>query len=211
MTVNNQLTLRRCSADDVHCGKQHDRVPPAAAESSSPLAFDRFIVSEPPLCSLFTLADNIDAAIALSIRSTNVYEEQTMGLYEDEDNTDREDARAQPARTYIAHHARKQLAFGWRALDLYEDKMLTATFGRRLVAPLCLVAHLHHRGQLVSFEAAPCLIMSVFVSAAGGDSGSNNRPMVQCLHCAVRGHFSICLRWTQPGIPCGRCCPAPVR
>lgn len=58
--------------------------------------------------------------IAVSIRSTNVYEEKSMGVFEEEDDEDAIEAQFDTsARTknpkttgnYIRYHARKQLAF----------------------------------------------------------------------------------------------------
>ena len=55
--------------------------------------------------------------IALAVRSTNVYEERSLGVLEDDmDSLDEEpDANGPRARvwgSYLAWHARKQLAFG---------------------------------------------------------------------------------------------------
>lgn len=53
---------------------------------------------------------------AISIRSTNVYEERSMGIFDD-DSEDEEEVeesfsnKPRAAASYIAHHARKQLAF----------------------------------------------------------------------------------------------------
>lgn len=56
--------------------------------------------------------------IALSVRSTNVYEEQSLGIYntpDEEDEFEPEDIQG-PRSTvwgkYLAMHARKQLSFG---------------------------------------------------------------------------------------------------
>ncbi|EGO00821.1 hypothetical protein SERLA73DRAFT_105229 [Serpula lacrymans var. lacrymans S7.3] len=65
--------------------------------------------------------------IALSVRSTNVYEEQSLGIYRDDDESEEEQTfPAQGPRMtvwsrYLAMHARKQLAFDmwWLALALF--------------------------------------------------------------------------------------------
>jgi hypothetical protein len=51
-----------------------------------------------------------------SVRSTNVYEEQSLGIFQDEDE-DEDGFQAVGSRVtvwsrYLAMHARKQLAFG---------------------------------------------------------------------------------------------------
>lgn len=55
--------------------------------------------------------------IDLSIRSTNVYEEQSLGIFPEDDEPDEEDFEPTGPRMtvwsrYLAMHARKQLAFG---------------------------------------------------------------------------------------------------
>lgn len=63
--------------------------------------------------------------IALSIRSTNVYEEKSMGLYEEEEDGTSQIEAAYSSNhnigSYFAHHARKQLAFDiwWLGLALW--------------------------------------------------------------------------------------------
>lgn len=52
-----------------------------------------------------------------SVRSTNVYEERSLGIYEDDTSIDEEGIRQSGNRmtvwgNYLAMHARKQLAFG---------------------------------------------------------------------------------------------------
>ncbi|KAF8891820.1 cation transport protein-domain-containing protein [Infundibulicybe gibba] len=64
--------------------------------------------------------------IAMSVRSTNVYEEQSLGVFDDEDESDDEDdfeptgPRMTVWSRYLAMHARRQLAFDmwWLALAL---------------------------------------------------------------------------------------------
>ncbi|KAG1782036.1 cation transport protein-domain-containing protein [Suillus placidus] len=64
--------------------------------------------------------------IALSVRSTNVYEEQSLGIYKDDDHSEDENAFSTtgPRMTvwsrYLAMHARRQLAFDmwWLCLAL---------------------------------------------------------------------------------------------
>jgi len=56
--------------------------------------------------------------LSLSVRSTNVYEERSLGVYsEDEDEDEEEEFQPTGGRVtvwsrYLAMHARKQLAFG---------------------------------------------------------------------------------------------------
>ncbi len=54
-----------------------------------------------------------------SVRSTNVYEEKSLGIYEDDTSFDEEKINLSGDRVtiwgnYLAMHARKQLAFGMR-------------------------------------------------------------------------------------------------
>ncbi|GAA5947131.1 hypothetical protein JCM3765_002171 [Sporobolomyces pararoseus] len=61
--------------------------------------------------------------IALSIRSTNVYEEKSMGVYDEEDDQDLDNVEAEFAKTrsatqYIGFHARRQLAWDIWAIVL---------------------------------------------------------------------------------------------
>ncbi|KAH9067652.1 cation transport protein-domain-containing protein [Lactarius vividus] len=64
--------------------------------------------------------------IAMSVRSTNVYEERSLGIYEDDSSVDEEGLRLSGDRmtvwgNYLATHARKQLAFDmwWLGLALF--------------------------------------------------------------------------------------------
>jgi len=64
--------------------------------------------------------------IAMSVRSTNVYEERSLGIYEDNISIDEEDLSLSGNRVtvwgnYLAMHARKQLAFDmwWLGLALF--------------------------------------------------------------------------------------------
>ncbi|GAA5892072.1 hypothetical protein JCM6882_005687 [Rhodosporidiobolus microsporus] len=64
--------------------------------------------------------------IAVSIRTTNVYEEKSMGVYDEEYDEDPDDAearfdRSHSATQYIGYHARKQLAFDlwWLGLAVW--------------------------------------------------------------------------------------------
>ncbi|RDB25358.1 Low-affinity potassium transport protein [Hypsizygus marmoreus] len=64
--------------------------------------------------------------IAMSIRSTNVYEEQSLGIFPEDEETDEEDFEPTGPRVsvwsrYLAMHARKQLAFDmwWLGLALF--------------------------------------------------------------------------------------------
>lgn len=54
-----------------------------------------------------------------SVRSTNVYEEQSLGLFQEDEDSDEEEEGFQPIgprvtvwSRYLAMHARRQLAFG---------------------------------------------------------------------------------------------------
>lgn len=53
-----------------------------------------------------------------SVRSTNVYEEQSLGVFQEDDDSDEEDEfqpvgpRVTVWSRYLAMHARRQLAFG---------------------------------------------------------------------------------------------------
>ncbi|GAA5925325.1 hypothetical protein JCM3775_006423 [Rhodotorula graminis] len=64
--------------------------------------------------------------IAVSIRATNVYEEKSMGVYDEDFDEDPDDAEARfekshSATQYIGYHARKQLAFDlwWLGLAVW--------------------------------------------------------------------------------------------
>jgi len=63
--------------------------------------------------------------IAMSVRSTNVYEEQSLGVFRDPENMDENEfqpgARITVWSKYLAMHARKQLSFDmwWLALSLF--------------------------------------------------------------------------------------------
>lgn len=62
--------------------------------------------------------------IAISVRSTNVYEEKSMGVFDREENEEDAEERFNKTRSpasYIAHHARKQLAFDlwWIVLAIF--------------------------------------------------------------------------------------------
>ncbi|KAF8648539.1 hypothetical protein AX16_006243 [Volvariella volvacea WC 439] len=64
--------------------------------------------------------------IAMSVRSTNVYEEKSLGIYPTEDYTEDQDFNPEGARStvwskYLTMHARKQLAFDmwWLAFALF--------------------------------------------------------------------------------------------
>jgi hypothetical protein len=61
-----------------------------------------------------------------SIRSTNVYEEKSLGIYTDDTSIDEEKFTSSGDRmtvwgNYLAMHARKQLAFGMRTFRDYVD------------------------------------------------------------------------------------------
>lgn len=55
--------------------------------------------------------------LSLSVRSTNVYEEQSLGVFKDDEDEDEDEFEPAGPRVtvwsrYLAMHARKQLAFG---------------------------------------------------------------------------------------------------
>ncbi len=52
--------------------------------------------------------------IAMSVRSTNVYEERSLGVFGDELEEEPEDSKpgAEAVAKYLGFHARRQLAFG---------------------------------------------------------------------------------------------------
>jgi hypothetical protein len=65
-----------------------------------------------------------------SVRSTNVYEERSLGIYEDNTSTIEEDLSLSGNRVtawgdYLAMHARKQLAFGMRASYVHSNEFVT--------------------------------------------------------------------------------------
>ena len=65
-----------------------------------------------------------------SVRSTNVYEERSLGIYEDNTSTNEENLSLSGNRVsvwgnYLAMHARKQLAFGTRAPYLHFKEFIT--------------------------------------------------------------------------------------
>lgn len=62
----------------------------------------------------------------VAIRTTNVYDERAMGIYNDVENDDNSDAEAtfdrrQEIGGYLAYHARKQLTFDlwWLVLAVF--------------------------------------------------------------------------------------------
>lgn len=70
--------------------------------------------------------------IAMSVRSTNVYEERSLGVFDDDSDDDsdpgdvpapwsRREASGQRWGSYLVHHARKQLSFDlwWLAFSLW--------------------------------------------------------------------------------------------
>lgn len=66
-----------------------------------------------------------------SVRSTNVYEEKSLGVFPSEEELSPEDAfshtgnRATVWGRYLAMHARKQLSFGKQYLSVYRQAALT--------------------------------------------------------------------------------------
>ena len=67
-----------------------------------------------------------------SVRATNVYEEKTLGIYEDDASIDEENFSLSGNRmsiwgNYLAMHARRQLAFGTRPFYYDNDhEIITA-------------------------------------------------------------------------------------
>ncbi|GAA6053434.1 hypothetical protein JCM3770_005164 [Rhodotorula araucariae] len=106
--------------------------------------------------------------IAVSIRSTNVYEEKSMGVYDEDFDDDPDDAEARfekshSATQYIGYHARKQLAFDlwWLGLAVWL---------------ICIVER-HRIGSLEWPEVTIFTLIFEIVSAYGtvGLSLGNNR------------------------------------
>jgi hypothetical protein len=65
-----------------------------------------------------------------SVRSTNVYEERSLGIYADDTSIDEENINLSGDRitvwgNYVAMHARKQLAFGMRS---FHDYLVSTAF-----------------------------------------------------------------------------------
>jgi Trk-type K+ transport system membrane component len=78
--------------------------------------------------------------IALSVRSTNVYEERSLGLFSDEQEEDFDERAKGPhaVAKYLGWHARRQLAFDiwWLAFALWlvciiEVRMNVACYAQR--------------------------------------------------------------------------------
>ena len=92
-----------------------------------------------------------------SVRSTNVYEERSLGIYQDDISFDEEGVRLSGNRmtvwgNYLAMHARKQLAFGMR---LSLDKFILCNSSlsyRYVVAWPGPLPGLHNRGWQQSFS-----------------------------------------------------------
>lgn len=66
-----------------------------------------------------------------SVRATNVYEEKTLGIYEDGTSIDEENFSLSGNRmtiwgNYLAMHARRQLAFGTRPSYDHDREFITA-------------------------------------------------------------------------------------
>ena len=84
----------------------------------------------------------------MSVRSTNVYEEQSLGIYAEEESNKEPtfDAESAPRLSvlsqYTVMHVQKQLAFG-TSLDIRISWYLIGV--RYVVAGLIAFPHLHHR------------------------------------------------------------------
>ncbi|KAF7315082.1 Potassium transport protein [Mycena indigotica] len=122
--------------------------------------------------------------IAMSVRSTNVYEEQSLGVFRDSDSDDEDDfephqgSRITVWSRYLAMHARKQLAFVFELVSAY------GTVGLSLGIPdgnysfsgafrplskliVCLVMiRGRHRGLPVAIDRAVLLPMEFAASRA---------------------------------------------
>lgn len=92
------------------------------------------------------------------MRSTNVYEEQSLGIYhedeeEPEDTSLLEGSRVSVWGRYLARHARMQLAFGGYDSLIGRPTLAVADtvtpFCRYVVASHRRVPCLHHRGKSV--------------------------------------------------------------
>lgn len=101
--------------------------------------------------SLENIANHGVDPIAMSVRSTNVYEEKSLGVFEDDDSSLDEEGftpsgnRATIWSRYLAMHARKQLSFGTPAFSLSLFTLLTSC-SRYVVAWPSIVPGVHHRG-----------------------------------------------------------------
>lgn len=106
-----------------------------------------------------------------SVRSTNVYEEKSLGIYaEDEDEEDEEDEIASAAARgsrmtvwsrYLAMHARKQLAFGTCImLSNFRHERPLIGFVRYVVVGFGFVFGVHRRGLSDYSSIAFCLVIA---------------------------------------------------
>lgn len=88
----------------------------------------------------------------MSVRATNVYEEQSLGVYNPEDDEQDGESSFDPNggsrvtiwSRYLTMHARKQLSFG-TSLGLFVHTQRLNTNPRYVVDRPCTLPHLHHR------------------------------------------------------------------
>ena len=93
-----------------------------------------------------------------SVRSTNVYEERSLGVYDEGEEYDpiNDDAhwnRPSESRVaiwgkYLARHARRQLSFGITNFLTASSGINLASFDRYVVALCVAVPSVHYRGAL---------------------------------------------------------------
>ncbi len=97
-----------------------------------------------------------------SVRSTNVYEEQSLGVFDlqEHDDDDAESNVLDPGRTttwsrYLTMHARQQLAFGKPPALRDLKGLVISKLDRYVVASAIPVYNLYHRGMLAEPMAIP--------------------------------------------------------
>ena len=111
--------------------------------------------------------------IALSIRASNVYEERSMGVFEDSDDEDSDEEEARLERkslpTYIAHHGRKLLSFDlwWIVFAIW---LICIIEVRRAQPHREAIAHLARpqRNSIIDAERPFISIFSVTFEAVSG-------------------------------------------
>lgn len=84
-----------------------------------------------------------------SVRSTNVYEDQSLGIFRDDDEETSEEAVSLAGSRawgrYLAKHARQQLSFGmYPASNGARLPLMIHRVCRYVVAWACSVPRLHH-------------------------------------------------------------------
>ena len=83
--------------------------------------------------------------IALSVRSTNVYEERSLGLFNEDDELEMNDE--EKGAHAVANMSDGSTSSSWlESVVLAHEQCATTAGLRHLVAWLCSLACLHHRG-----------------------------------------------------------------